>query len=119
MTVTDEKAALAAMDAHLNTGGSPMSSLRISKETADQVRAVRENINDTAGQPVVSNEDVVRLSLLVLGRFDEIADEGKEALTEDEADIMSPLMGHINDACDPDVLSRHMDNPADDGGDSE
>jgi len=118
MSVTDRDAALAAMSVHVNTSDAKMSSLRISKATADQVRAIRTSINGTAGQQVVSNEDVVRLALLALGRLDEIAEQGPDALNESEADLISPLMAHINAATDPDVLSRHMDNPTDDGGDS-
>lgn len=118
MTVSDRDAALAAMDVHVNTHRESMSSLRISQATADQVRAIRTSINDTAGQQVVSNEDVVRLALLALGRLDEIAEQGPDALNESEADLISPLMAHINAAADPDVLERHMDDPTDDGGDS-
>jgi len=119
MSVTDRDAALAAMNVHVNTADAKMSSLRISKATADQVRAIRESINDTASQHVVSNEDIVRLALLALGRLDEIAEQGPDALNESEADLIGPLMGHINAAADPDVLSRHMDTTDDDGGEAQ
>jgi hypothetical protein len=118
MAASDREAVLAAMDVHLNTGRDEMSSLRISKATADQVRAVRRSINAPAGQLVVSNEDIVRLALLALARLDVVAEDGPEALSDGEADVLSPLMTHIREAVDPDVLARHMDTPADDGGDS-
>jgi hypothetical protein len=119
MSVPDRDTALAAMGVHVDTADADMSSLRISQATADQVREVRESINEATGTKVVTNEDVVRLALLTLGRLDVVADQGPEALTEGEADVMSPLMNHVRNAADPDVLHRHMDNPAEDGGDSE
>jgi len=110
MTEVDGKTAQALFQAHLSTADSNMSSLRISKPTADQVREVRKSLNAAAGTRVVSNEDVVRLSLLTLGVFQELSQEGSDPLTEETADVVMPLMDHIRDAADPDVLRRHLEN---------
>lgn len=119
MSVPDEETALAAVGVHVDTADSKMSALRISKSTADEVREVRKSINAAAGMQIVSNEDIVRLSLLTLGRLDEIADGEGEGLSEQERDVMMPLLEHVNHAADPDVLQRHMDASDADGGDTQ
>lgn len=119
MSVPDEETALAAVGVHVDTADSKMSSLRISKSTADEVREVRKSINAAAGMQIVSNEDIVRLSLLALGRLGEVADAEGDGLSEQDRDVIMPLMDHITDAVDPDVIERHMDAPDDDGGDTQ
>lgn len=119
MSIPDDDAALAAVGAHVDTASSKMSSVRISQKTADQVREVRKSINAAAGTQILTNEDIVRLSLLTLGRLDEIADAEGEGLSEQERDVMMPLLEHVNHAADPDVLQRHMDASDADGGDTQ
>jgi hypothetical protein len=119
MSVPDDDAALAAADVHVDAARGDMSSLRISQQTADQVREVRDSINAAVGSKIVTNEDIVRLSLLSLGRFGEMTPDDDAGLSQDEADIIMPLIDHITDATDPDVLQRHMSNSDDDGGSTE
>jgi hypothetical protein len=119
MSIPDDDAALAAVGVHVDTASSKMSSVRISQKTADQVREVRKSINAAAGTQILTNEDIVRLSLLTLGRLGEVADGEDGGLSEQEEDVMMPLMDHITDAVDPDVLQRHMDATDADGGDTQ
>jgi len=119
MTEVDPEAAQALFEGHASTANTDMSALRISEPTANQVREIRDSLNAAAGTKVISNEDVVRLSLLTLGTLQQLSGDGPTEISEETADVIVPLMDHIRDAADPDVLRRHMDNPADSEGESE
>lgn len=119
MAEIDPETAQALFQAHSSTADTDMSTLRISESTAIQVREVRKSLNAAAGTKVISNEDVVRLSLLTLGTLQQLSGDGPTEISEETADVIMPLMDHIRDAADPDVLRRHMDNPADSEGESE
>jgi len=98
-TVTDDgEAATAATDGHVSPAALKLAARQ------------PKSLNAAAGTRVVSNEDVVRLSLLTLGVFQELSQEGSDPLTEETADVVMPLMDHIRDAADPDVLRRHLEN---------
>jgi len=116
MAPTDVQAAGAAAGWHLETPKEARTTVQIHKETREQLTAIRESINAAAGADLVTNDDVIRHALLALGRLDEVADSGPEAMTEDDADLISPLAAHIHDAADPQVLSGETRENADAGG---
>lgn len=79
--------------------------MRIHQDTLGQIAAVRGSINEAAGSKIVTNDDVVRLALLALGRLSVVSEQDAGALTEEESDVLIPLMDHVRVAADPAVLS--------------
>lgn len=82
--------------------------LNVHTDVREEVRKVRDSINEAAGTDLVTQNDVIRLSLLTLGRLSEVSEEGTDALTEEEADVLIPLMDHVRIAADPQVLGANV-----------
>jgi len=104
---------------HRTTTRDAAAVLQIHEDTAEQIRYVRDQINEAAGEKVVTNDDVVRMAFYGLGTMSELS-HNPEADLPLVDDYVLPLGDVVHDATEPaDWFPEAVLEGTADGGDSQ
>jgi len=104
---------------HRETGRDDRLMLPIHEDTADRVRFVRDQINEAAGEHVVTTDDIVRMAFYGLGAMSELS-QNPEADLPLVDDYVLPLGDVVHDATEPaDWFPEAALKGTGDGGDSQ
>ena len=115
MSTTEGSTAAAAALVHRPVPSEERTALNLSEVTVGEIAKVRDAINDDAGYRAVNNDDVLRLSLLALGRLFELTEERPENATDEDDRIVLPIAQAVQGTANPHVLA-HREYPDDDAG---
>lgn len=98
----DPDAAPATLDAV--TSHDERSPLQVHETTANEIRKVREALNEANPEKVISTDDVIRLNMMLSGLLSTHGELEDTSLPDDQMDVLRPFAGAVGNVADPRAL---------------
>lgn len=102
MTDADADLARYAASVHDEVPHEVQVSLSMSMHTRNLLQEIRDELNDQAGEPVLTTNDIVQLSLIGAARYYELREDADRNPGEEDQDPVRPLLATLRDAVDAD-----------------